>query len=85
MPLQVALGLLLIVSLKRLFVALRHFHGLYFLLSLLIILLVLLLLWSFMLQLISVIVIFEPLPNCFPLASSHYLQAAFAVEKFSSY
>jgi hypothetical protein len=83
--LKVALELLLIVSLKRLFIILKCFHVLYWLLGLLIILQVRLLILFFKHLLIFVTVVSGPLLHYFLLASSDYLPAAFVVEQFNSY
>jgi hypothetical protein len=85
MRLQVALELLLIVSVKRLFMILKCFHVLCWLLGLLIILQVHSLLLLFKLLLISVTVPSGPLLHYFLGASSDYLPAAFVVEQFNSY
>lgn len=85
MRLQVALELLLIVSLKRLFIILKCFHVLYWLLGLLIILQVRLLILFFRLLLISVNVLSGSLLHYFLLASSHSLPSASVVEQFNFY
>jgi len=85
MRLQVALELLLIVSVKRLFMILKCFHVLCWLLGLLIILQVHSLLLLFKLLLISVTFISGPLHRYLPLASSDYFPVVFVVEQFNSY